>query len=69
MRPVGDTLLTLGQDRHREWQRLITRAGLEGLLPSDYTEAIRQLTHLDLDAGADELKHEALLARPRSTGK
>jgi hypothetical protein len=35
--------VTLGRDRHREWQRLITRAGLAALLPSDFTEAIRQV--------------------------
>ena len=44
LRPVSKTLLTLGRDRQREWQRLIARAGLEDLLPSDYTEAIRQVT-------------------------
>jgi hypothetical protein len=32
------------RDRQREWQRLLTRAGLEGPLPSHYTEAIRQVT-------------------------
>jgi hypothetical protein len=44
MRPVSEAVRTLGRDRQREWQRLITRAGLENLLPSDYTEAIRQVT-------------------------
>jgi hypothetical protein len=43
LRAISATLVTLGHDRHREWQRLVTRAGLEGLLPSDYTEAIRQV--------------------------
>jgi predicted nucleotidyltransferase component of viral defense system len=43
LRPVSSTLLTLGRDRNREWHRLITRTGLEGLLPSDYNEAIRQV--------------------------
>jgi predicted nucleotidyltransferase component of viral defense system len=43
MRAVNDTVHTLGQDRQRDWQRLITRSGLAGLLPSDYTEAIRQV--------------------------
>jgi hypothetical protein len=42
-RPISETVVTLGTDRNREWQRLITRAGLEGLLPSDYTEAIKQV--------------------------
>jgi predicted nucleotidyltransferase component of viral defense system len=44
LRPISETLVTLGRERQREWQRLLTRAGLEGLLPSDYTEAIRQVT-------------------------
>ncbi|MGH3305555.1 MAG: nucleotidyl transferase AbiEii/AbiGii toxin family protein [Streptosporangiaceae bacterium] len=44
LRPISETLVTLGRDRQREWQRLLTRAGLESLLPSDYTEAIRQVT-------------------------
>lgn len=44
LRPISKTLVTLARDRHRDWQRLIARAGLEGLLPSDYTEAIRQVT-------------------------
>ncbi|MGI9007308.1 MAG: nucleotidyl transferase AbiEii/AbiGii toxin family protein [Streptosporangiaceae bacterium] len=44
LRPISETLVTLGRDRQREWQRLLTRAGLEGLLPSDFTEAIRQVT-------------------------
>jgi hypothetical protein len=44
LRPVSKALVTLGQDRRREWQRLITRAGLAGLVPSDYAEAIRQVT-------------------------
>jgi predicted nucleotidyltransferase component of viral defense system len=43
LRPISKTLLTLGRDRHREWQRLITRAGLAANLPPDYTEAIRQV--------------------------
>ncbi len=43
LRPVRETLLTLGRERQREWQRLIARAGLQGLLPADYTEAIRQV--------------------------
>lgn len=42
LRPVSKTL-TLGSDRNREWQRLITRAGLAALLPCDYAEAIRQV--------------------------
>lgn len=44
LRPISQALVTLGRDRQREWQRLLTRAGLEGLLPPDYTEAIRQVT-------------------------
>jgi hypothetical protein len=44
LRPISEALVTLGRDRQREWQRLLTRAGLEGLLPSDYTEAIRQVS-------------------------
>jgi hypothetical protein len=44
LRPISETLVTLGRGRQREWQRLLTRAGLEGLLPSDYTEAISQVT-------------------------
>jgi hypothetical protein len=44
LRPISETLLTLGRDRQREWLRLIARAGLADLLPSDYTEAIRQVT-------------------------
>jgi hypothetical protein len=43
LRPVSATVVTLGRDRQREWQRLLTRTGLEGLLPSDYVEAIRQV--------------------------
>ncbi|MGO8960175.1 MAG: nucleotidyl transferase AbiEii/AbiGii toxin family protein [Streptosporangiaceae bacterium] len=43
LHPIGETLVTLGRDRHREWQRLITRAGLAALLPSEFTEAIRQV--------------------------
>jgi len=43
LRPISETLVTLGRDRLREWQRLITRAGLAALLPSDFTEAIRQV--------------------------
>jgi predicted nucleotidyltransferase component of viral defense system len=43
LRPISETLVTLGTDRSREWQRLITRAGLAALLPSDYTEAISQV--------------------------
>jgi hypothetical protein len=43
LRPISETVATLGTDRNREWQRLITRAGLEALLPSDYTEAIKQV--------------------------
>jgi len=44
LRPISEALVTLGRDRQREWQRLLTRAALEGLLSSDYTEAIRQVT-------------------------
>jgi predicted nucleotidyltransferase component of viral defense system len=43
LRPIRETLVTLGTDRSREWERLITRAGLAALLPSDYTEAISQV--------------------------
>lgn len=44
LRPISETLVTLGRDRQREWERLIARTGLEDLLPSDYTEVIRQVT-------------------------
>jgi predicted nucleotidyltransferase component of viral defense system len=44
LRPVSEAVVTLARDRRREWQRLIGRAGLENLLPSDYAEAIRQVT-------------------------
>jgi hypothetical protein len=44
MRPVSDALRTLGRDRRAEWQRFIARAGLDGMLPSAFTEAIRQVT-------------------------
>lgn len=59
LRPVSDTLLTLGRDRQRDWQRVITRAGLEGLLPSDYTEAIRQVAAFSdpVITGQAELRH------------
>jgi predicted nucleotidyltransferase component of viral defense system len=43
LRPISQTLVTLGTDRDREWQRLITRSGLADLLPSGYTEAIQQV--------------------------
>jgi predicted nucleotidyltransferase component of viral defense system len=43
LRPVSEALVTLGRDRRREWQRLIVRAGLANLLPSDYAEAIQQV--------------------------
>lgn len=43
LRPIRETLVTLGTDRGREWRRLITRAGLAALLSSDYTEAIKQV--------------------------
>jgi hypothetical protein len=36
--------VTLGRDRQRNWQQLLARAGLEGKLPSDYSQAIRQVT-------------------------
>jgi predicted nucleotidyltransferase component of viral defense system len=42
LRPVSQTLVTLGSDRRREWHRLIARGGLQQLLPSEYTEAIRR---------------------------
>jgi hypothetical protein len=35
---------TLTYWQMRDWQSLITRAGLEDLLPSGYTEAIRHVT-------------------------
>jgi predicted nucleotidyltransferase component of viral defense system len=44
LHPISETLVTLGPDRRREWQLLIARVGLEGVLPPDYTEAIRQVT-------------------------
>jgi hypothetical protein len=44
LRPVGDVLRTLGQDRQSQWQRYLARAGLEGFLPSEFPEAIRQVT-------------------------
>jgi predicted nucleotidyltransferase component of viral defense system len=43
LRPISQTLVTLGTDRGREWQRLITRAGLADLLPTDYIEALEQV--------------------------
>jgi predicted nucleotidyltransferase component of viral defense system len=43
LRPISETLTTLGSDRNRDWQRLITRAGLAARLPADYGEAIRQV--------------------------
>ena len=43
LRPIRETLTTLGSDRNREWQRLITHAGLAARLPADYGEAIRQV--------------------------
>ena len=43
LRPISQTLVTLGTDRGREWQRLITRAGLADLLPTDYMEALQQV--------------------------
>lgn len=43
LRPISEALRTLGSDRNREWQRLLTQTGLAAHLPSDYTEAIRQV--------------------------
>jgi predicted nucleotidyltransferase component of viral defense system len=43
VRPISETLTTLGSDRNREWQRLISRTGLAARLPADYAEAIRQV--------------------------
>lgn len=44
LRPISEALVTLGRDRRREWQRLMARSGLGSLLPSEYTEAIWQVT-------------------------
>jgi hypothetical protein len=43
LRPISQTLVTLGTDRGREWQRLITRAELADLLPTDYMAALEQV--------------------------
>ena len=44
LRAISSTLVTLDRDRRHDWQRLLARAGLEGKLPSDYCQAIRQVT-------------------------
>jgi hypothetical protein len=44
LRAISETLVTLGRDRQRDWERLLTRAGLGGVLPADYSEAIRRVT-------------------------
>jgi hypothetical protein len=44
LRAISETLVTLGRDRQRDWQRLLTRTGLESQLPSAYSEAIGQVT-------------------------
>jgi hypothetical protein len=43
LRAISETLVTLGRDRQRDWERLLTRAGLGGVLPIDYSEAIRRV--------------------------
>jgi hypothetical protein len=43
LRPISQALVTLGTDRGREWRPLITRSGLAAFLPSEYTEAIKQV--------------------------
>ena len=44
VRTLGEVLVTLGRDRHADWQRYIARVGLQGILPSSFAEAIRQVT-------------------------
>lgn len=44
LRPVSDTLRTLGRDRQGDWQRFLARTGLQSVVPADYTEVIRQVT-------------------------
>lgn len=43
MRPLSATLHTLGSDRRSQWQRFLSRTGFAGVLPSAFTEAIRQV--------------------------
>jgi predicted nucleotidyltransferase component of viral defense system len=44
LRAISETLVTLGRDRQRDWQRLLARTGLESQVPSAYSEAIRRVT-------------------------
>jgi predicted nucleotidyltransferase component of viral defense system len=61
LRPISETLTTLGVDRNSDWQRLIARGGLEARVPPDYTEAIRQVAAF----GDPVIKGEATSARWR----
>lgn len=44
MRPVRHALRTLGKDRQLQWQNFLSRIGFTDVLPSDFCQAIREVS-------------------------